>query len=53
MISRLMGHGSTDITYKLYSHFYPDPTYTPLEGLDYLMGQSAVNDATQDKVDAL
>ena len=37
VISRLMGHGSTDITYKIYSHFYPETNYTAIEGIDDLM----------------
>ena len=37
VISRLMGHGSTDITYKIYSHFYPETNYSAIEGIDDLM----------------
>ena len=37
VISRLMGHGSTDITYKIYSHFYPETNYHAIEGIDSLM----------------
>ena len=37
VISRLMGHGSTDITYKIYSHFYPETNYRAIEGIDSLM----------------
>lgn len=44
VISRLMGHGSTDITYKIYSHFYPETNYTAIEGIDDLMGESETKD---------
>ena len=37
VISRLMGHGSTDITYKIYSHFYPETNYRAIEGIDEMM----------------
>lgn len=37
IISRLMGHASTDITYKIYSHFYPETNYSAVEGIDELM----------------
>lgn len=49
MISRLMGHGSTDITYKIYSQFYPETNYTAIEGIDDLMGKSAGKDETKNK----
>lgn len=31
VISRLMGHGSPAITYKIYSHFYPETNYKAIE----------------------
>lgn len=37
VISRLMGHGSPAITYKIYSHFYPETNYKAIEDIDSLM----------------
>ena len=34
IISRLMGHGSPQITYSIYSHFYPETNYKAVEGID-------------------
>ena len=32
-----MGHGSPAITYKIYSHFYPETNYKAIEDIDSLM----------------
>ena len=34
IISRLMGHGSPQITYQIYSHFYPETNYKAVAGID-------------------
>jgi len=37
IISRLMGHGSPQITYGIYSHFYPETNYKAIEGIDEIL----------------
>ena len=49
IISRLMGHGSPQITYSIYSHFYPETNYKAVERIDDLMGKSAGKDETKNK----
>lgn len=51
VISRLMGHGSPAITYRIYSHFYPENNYKGIENIDSLMDirESGIRD--DNKVD--
>lgn len=51
VISRLMGHGSPAITYKIYSHFYPETNYKAIEDIDSLMDikESEIRDDKKEK----